>query len=725
MKRARVDFGGLGAFTALAILGPGNAATAQPAPTRSERAIVSVDSQFVENTEKKSASVFSTTVRAPGAPWLRLRFKEVLLAGSRQRGNASYLLLTSVRDGAFQILDSVHLTQWRNKSAYFNGDAVTVEIIAFPGTGPNRVAIGDVTAGEPPGDPESICGGTDDRLPSDDPRVGRWIRGDSPIPPCTAFIIDDANHCMLSAGHCAGAVGTVLEFNVPFSDPVTGERRHPPPEDQYAVDDTSMQSFFGAIGDDWAYFGCFPNSNTGLTPYEAQGAFFTLASSPPPVVGQDVRRTGFGTTRNTGAPLEWSLAQKTHVAPYVGFAGTTLHYLTDSTSSDSGSPVMDEQTGELIAIHRGGGCMSAVGANQGVGVNNAGLRIALANPRGVCMPTRFEFAYPTGRPEVVAPAGGTLVDVVILEASGVVPQPGTGMFHYDAGAGLISVPMAQTDPNVYQASFPTASCPTPIRYFFSAEDTAGTTFRDPPGAPQSVYKTLAASRLASSIAARESFEGGLPPDWSATGLWHVTGACPLGLACDGTLFAYYGQDASCNYSTGARTVGSLLSAPIALPIVSAFGRIVLNYCQSLALDSFTDRVEVRVNGEKVDFFPERTNQRRTRAVDITRFTGQTIQAEFFFDSVDATANFNRGWQIDLVEIVASRPVCDRAGDLNCDGAFNGADIDPFFLALGDPAAYTARFPNCDILLGDMNGDGAVNGDDIDPFFACLGGGACP
>ncbi|MCH8807305.1 MAG: hypothetical protein IH986_14645, partial [Planctomycetes bacterium] len=27
------------------------------------------------------------------------------------------------------------------------------------------------------------------------------------------------------------------------------------------------------------------------------------------------------------------------------------------------------------------------------------------------------------------------------------------------------------------------------------------------------------------------------------------------------------------------------------------------------------------------------------------------------------------------------------GDMNCDGALNGGDIDPFFLALGDPAAY--------------------------------------
>ena len=63
-----------------------------------------------------------------------------------------------------------------------------------------------------------------------------------------------------------------------------------------------------------------------------------------------------------------------------------------------------------------------------------------------------------------------------------------------------------------------------------------------------------------------------------------------------------------------------------------------------------------------------------------------------------------------------------SGDLNCDGSLNGGDIDPFFLALGDPAAYRQAFSNCDPMLADMNGDGRVNGADIDPFFEALGGG---
>ena len=65
------------------------------------------------------------------------------------------------------------------------------------------------------------------------------------------------------------------------------------------------------------------------------------------------------------------------------------------------------------------------------------------------------------------------------------------------------------------------------------------------------------------------------------------------------------------------------------------------------------------------------------------------------------------------------------GDLNCDGAFNGGDIDPFFLALGDPAAYQIAYPDCNLRNGDMNCDETLNGADIDPFFDCLAGMNCP
>jgi hypothetical protein len=61
------------------------------------------------------------------------------------------------------------------------------------------------------------------------------------------------------------------------------------------------------------------------------------------------------------------------------------------------------------------------------------------------------------------------------------------------------------------------------------------------------------------------------------------------------------------------------------------------------------------------------------------------------------------------------------GDLNCDGEVDFGDINPFVLALVDPGAYAAMFPNCDILNADINGDGLVNFGDINPFVALLSG----
>ena len=59
------------------------------------------------------------------------------------------------------------------------------------------------------------------------------------------------------------------------------------------------------------------------------------------------------------------------------------------------------------------------------------------------------------------------------------------------------------------------------------------------------------------------------------------------------------------------------------------------------------------------------------------------------------------------------------GDLNCDGVVNNFDVDPFVLAVMDPSAYAAAYPDCDYMLADINQDGSLNNFDIDPFVALL------
>jgi hypothetical protein len=65
--------------------------------------------------------------------------------------------------------------------------------------------------------------------------------------------------------------------------------------------------------------------------------------------------------------------------------------------------------------------------------------------------------------------------------------------------------------------------------------------------------------------------------------------------------------------------------------------------------------------------------------------------------------------------------CETPGDLNCDGGVDAFDIDPFVLALTDPASYTAKYPQCTLVNADCNGDGKVDAFDIDPFVALLTG----
>jgi len=71
-----------------------------------------------------------------------------------------------------------------------------------------------------------------------------------------------------------------------------------------------------------------------------------------------------------------------------------------------------------------------------------------------------------------------------------------------------------------------------------------------------------------------------------------------------------------------------------------------------------------------------------------------------------------------------RSTCASLGDMNCDGLFNAADVEPFALALTDPAAHQQQFPGCDPLHGDINQDLSLDGRDINPFVNCLINGGC-
>ncbi|MHC4140772.1 MAG: trypsin-like serine peptidase, partial [Planctomycetota bacterium] len=452
---------------------------------------VSVDSGAVRNATGVRGVIYTAVVRAPKVPWMRLRFDRAILGSPPEGGRPTVLRLTSLRDGAVQHLDTVGLDQWRNTSAHFNGDAVAVELIADPKATRSRVVISTVLAGPPvPGGIASICGPDDDRTLSTDDRAGRVLPGG-----CSGWLFSDEGSCMLTAGHCVVAGVEVVEFNVPLSDG-TGAIQHPGPEDQYAVDVSSIQFAYGFDGNDWCYFGTFANTETGLTVLEAQNAFHILADGPPPVAGQTIRVTGYGLD---DSPPERSQVQQTHAGPYVEFAETEylVRYEVDTRAGNSGSAVVDEQTGEAIAIHTSEGCDEVGGANLGTGVNND---------------TPLAFVFPSGLPDEIDPAG-QVVRVEVLGQNGGTPQPDTGMLFYDVGAGFVAVPMQVVAPNVYDAVFPTVDCGTLVDYFFSAETTTDEVVTEPLFAPQFHFSGLSAV-AAPTVVFTEDFE--VDQGWTVT-----------------------------------------------------------------------------------------------------------------------------------------------------------------------------------------------------------------
>ena len=298
-----------------------------------------------------AVKVFSGIVQLHNVPWLQLHFSDANL------GNDSYILIKSNIYDVAQRLDAVSIEQWSYFSAFFNGSEVEIELYVdamdnniFVNI--DEVVVGDWTSSSPY---TSICGPTYDRILSDDPATSRLLSVG-----CTSWIIPNGK--LVSAGHCLASSTNVVEFNVPLSLP-GGQIQHPGPEDQYAVDVSTKIYVNGGVGNDWGVFEVFPNSITGLMPREAQNAYFPLVQDLGP---DSIRITGYGVDGG-----EYNQVQQTHLGPNWGSSGTTMRYRTDTQGGNSGSPVIDELTGNSVGVHTHGGCTSSGGNNSGTSLFSA------------------------------------------------------------------------------------------------------------------------------------------------------------------------------------------------------------------------------------------------------------------------------------------------------------------------------------------------------------------
>ena len=78
-----------------------------------------------------------------------------------------------------------------------------------------------------------------------------------------------------------------------------------------------------------------------------------------------------------------------------------------------------------------------------------------------------------------------------------------------------------------------------------------------------------------------------------------------------------------------------------------------------------------------------------------------------------------GDSVEITDIGADEFGSFLIGDMNCDGAIDLFDVDPFTVAMTAPGDYEFIYPDCSLALADIDGNGEVNLFDIDPFVVLL------
>ena len=197
--------------------------------------------------------------------------------------------------------------------------------------------------------------------------------------------------------------------------------------------------------------------------------------------------------------------------------------------------------------------------------------------------------------------------------------------------------------------------------------------------------------------------GALPAGVSetTTGLWHETSACrPAGGGATGE-FMYFGQDATCNFDTGATAQGLYVLRDLALPVDSA---ILLSYWSYYAGESggavdcdtvmIVDGAFMGVlSGPVLDDYcdePPIPPNWRYRTVDLAAFAGQTVDLYWGFNSDDQLFNFDFGWGIDDIRIWTATDVsgngvpdlCERISVTYCSSNPNSTGQTAGLAALG-------------------------------------------
>jgi len=350
-------------------------------------------------------------------------------------------------------------------------------------------------------------------------------------------------------------------------------------------------------------------------------------------------------------------------------------------------------------------------------VDQAGVHVAV---------DALGFSYPAGRPEFVCPAGGTRMRVEVYGIGNAVPQPGTGMLHYNTGSGWQSVALDVVSDNVYDAVFPAAACGSEVAYYVSAQTTGGQTFSDPRDAPARTYTALSA--YGETIFFADDFETN--QGWTTSGnasAGHWERGVPVGGGDRGDPATDYDGSGQC-YLTGNQDGDSdvdngyvyLVSPTIDLSAGDAEIRYALWYTNNFGADPNNDLFKTYVSNDNGQNWtlaetigpisPTGWNEHAFRVSD---FVTPTAQVRVRYEASDLGAGSVVEAAVDAFQVVALQCEASCHGDIDGDNDIDLADLAILLAHYGMTSG--AEYAN-----GDLNGDGAVDLSDLADLLALYG-----
>lgn len=342
------------------------------------------------------------------------------------------------------------------------------------------------------------------------------------------------------------------------------------------------------------------------------------------------------------------------------------------------------------------------------------------------------FDYPDGRPLIAGPHGTTFRVNIGAESGAILD--GSPMVRWSANGGVWqTLYMTEIGDGEYEAYLPPAYCFSKLNWYVRVQHSFMGLAFDPKDAPNDTYASLVATGTEIQLA--DSFEDDL--GWTVVadadaGNWER--AEPEEVA-SGEWTTQPGEDHTIDGTLCFVTGASAGAGPTDFDVDGGPTHLispVLNLAGSDALISYWRwfHMSAELDDELLVSVSNNDGATWTHVESVTETQGWTEVTFRVGEVVTPSALVRVRFTVDdspnntllealIDDFAVERLICILVGDLNCNAWLGFDDINPFVLAISNPAAYEAAYPDCDRMLADVNGDGVADFKDINAFVQLL------